>query len=91
MPAYVARQLHRVVGSGFLEVWGPITRVSSEKAAAIAKYTTILSDEAIAAADTDRGERMFTELCAVCHQMFGEGGLIGPDLRVPTARSSTTC
>ena len=80
VPAYVARQLHRVVGSGFLEVWGPITRVSSEKAAAIAKYTTILSDEAIATADTNRGERMFTELCAVCHQMFGEGGLIGPDL-----------
>jgi len=80
VPAYVARQLHRVVGSGFLEVWGPITRVSSEKAAAIAKYTTILSDEAIAAADTNRGEQMFTELCAVCHQMFGEGGLIGPDL-----------
>ena len=80
VPAYVARQLHRVVGSGFLEVWGPITRVSSEKAAAIAKYTTILSDEAIAAADTAHGEQMFTELCAVCHQMFGEGGLIGPDL-----------
>lgn len=80
VPAYVARQLHRVVGSGFLEVWGPITRVSSEKAAAIAKYTTILSDDAIAAADTAHGEQMFTELCAVCHQMFGEGGLIGPDL-----------
>lgn len=80
VPAYVARQLHRVVGSGFLEVWGPITRVSSEKAAAIAKYTTILSDEAVAAADTALGEQMFTELCAVCHQMFGEGGLIGPDL-----------
>ena len=80
VPAYVARQLHRVVGSGFLEVWGPITRVSSEKAAAIAKYTTILSDDAIATADTAHGEQMFTELCAVCHQMFGEGGLIGPDL-----------
>ena len=80
VPAYVARQINRVVGSGFLEVWGPITRVSSEKAAAIAKYTTILSDDAIAAADTAHGEQMFTELCAVCHQMFGEGGLIGPDL-----------
>ncbi len=80
VPAYVARQLHRVVGSGFLEVWGPITRVSSEKTAAIAKYTTILSDEAIAAADPAHGEQMFNELCGVCHQMFDEGGLIGPDL-----------
>ncbi len=80
VPAYVARQLHRVVGSGFLEVWGPITRVSSEKTAAIAKYTTILNNAAIAAADTAHGEQMFSELCGVCHQMFGEGGLIGPDL-----------
>ena len=80
VPAYVARQLHRVVGSGFLEVWGPITRVSSEKTAAIAKYTTMLNDEAIAAADPAHGEQMFSELCGVCHQMFGEGGMIGPDL-----------
>ena len=80
VPAYVARQLHRVVGSGFLEVWGPITRVSSEKTAAIAKYTTILSNDAIAGADPSHGEAMFNELCGVCHQMFGEGALIGPDL-----------
>ena len=80
VPAYVARQLHRVVGSGFLEVWGPITRVSSEKTAAIAKYTTILRNDAIAGADPSHGEAMFSELCGVCHQMFGEGALIGPDL-----------
>ncbi len=80
VPAYVARQLHRVVGSGFLEVWGPITRVSSEKAAAIARYTTLLDDEAIAAADTARGARLFDQVCGVCHRMFDEGGLIGPDL-----------
>ena len=80
VPAYVARQLHRVVGSGFLEVWGPITRVSSEKTAAIAKYTTILNDEAIASADSGHGEEMYSQLCGACHQMFGEGGLIGPDL-----------
>ncbi len=80
VPAYAARQLHRVVGSGFLEVWGPITRVSSEKTAAIARYTAMLGDDAIAAADTARGERMFDELCGACHRMFGEGGLIGPDL-----------
>ena len=80
IPAYVARQLHRVVGSGFLEVWGPITRVSSEKTAALAKYTTILNDTALAEADASHGEAMFNELCGVCHQMFGEGALIGPDL-----------
>ena len=80
VPAYAARQLHRVVGSGFLEVWGPITRVSSEKTAAIARYTTILNEEAIASADPGHGEEMYSVLCGACHQMFGEGGLIGPEL-----------
>ena len=80
VPAYVARQLHRVVGSGFLEVWGPITRVSSEKTAAIARYTTILNEEAIASADPGHGEELYSVLCGACHQMFGEGGLIGPEL-----------
>ena len=40
----------------------------------------MLNDEAIAAADPAHGEQMFSELCGVCHQMFGEGGMIGPDL-----------
>ncbi len=80
VPAYSARQLHRVVGSGFLEVWGPITQVSSEKAAALAKYTTLLSDEVIAAADAIHGREMFDALCGKCHQMYGEGGLVGPDI-----------
>lgn len=80
VPAYAARKMHRVVGSGFLEVWGPITALSSEKQATIAKFKTLLTPEVVAAADPVRGERMFDEACGICHQMYGEGGLLGPDL-----------
>ena len=80
IPAYTARQLHRVLGSGFLEIWGPITRISSEKSAALAKYSTLLTSGTLATADIGRGEKMFRELCGVCHQMYGEGGVVGPDI-----------
>jgi putative membrane-bound dehydrogenase-like protein len=80
VPAYAARQMRRVVGSGFLEVWGPLSKVSSEKAAAIASYKQLLSDEKIASADLGKGRESFGELCGKCHQLYGEGGILGPDI-----------
>ena len=80
VPAYAARQLHRVVGSGFLEIWGPIGQLSSEKAAAIAKYKALLTDEAITSTDARKGREMFDGLCGACHKMYGNGGILGPDI-----------
>ncbi|HZY79870.1 MAG TPA: PVC-type heme-binding CxxCH protein [Cyclobacteriaceae bacterium] len=74
-----ARQLLRVVGSGFIEVWGPIEEVPSD-AAAFAKYKKILSTEALAKANVQKGKMLFQQTCGSCHKMFGEGGVIGPDL-----------
>ena len=36
VPAYVARLLRRVVGNGFVEVWGPIDELSADKEALLA-------------------------------------------------------
>lgn len=38
VPAYVARQLRRVVGSGFVETWGPIEELPAGQNAAYNKY-----------------------------------------------------
>ncbi len=38
VPAYVARQLRRVVGNGFVEVWGPIDALSADRQATFQKY-----------------------------------------------------
>ena len=79
VPAYVARQLLRVVGSGFVEVWGPIEQEPSlEKA--YTKYQRLLTDKAVAGADAIKGELVFQRTCGSCHKMFGKGGDIGPDL-----------
>ena len=80
VPAYVARQLRRVVGSGFVEIWGPVDALPADTARAIEKYRTLLTAEAIADADPLRGHRVFQTTCAACHRLYGEGGAVGPDI-----------
>ncbi|MCS1409867.1 MAG: hypothetical protein M2R45_03053 [Verrucomicrobia subdivision 3 bacterium] len=80
VPAYIARQLRRVVGNDFVEVWGPIEHLTAEKQAAYAKYRTLLSDAAITQADASQGRAIFNQTCGVCHKMYEDGGMIGPDI-----------
>ena len=80
IPAYTARQLRRVLGSGFLEVWGPLQKETSENMAAMAKYKNMLTNENISTADAGKGRYIFEGLCGACHVMYGEGGILGPEL-----------
>ncbi|MEX2234208.1 MAG: c-type cytochrome, partial [Cyclobacteriaceae bacterium] len=80
VPVYVARQLRRVVGSGFVETWGPIDELPSSENAAYNKYQRLLTTDALAKASPQRGKLLFQRTCGSCHKMFGEGGIIGPDL-----------
>jgi putative membrane-bound dehydrogenase-like protein len=80
VPVYVARQLRRVVGSGFVETWGPIDELPAGENAAYNKYQRLLTAEAIAEANPQKGRLLFQRACGACHTMFGEGGVLGPDL-----------
>jgi putative heme-binding domain-containing protein len=80
VPAYVARLLRRMVGSGFVDVWGPIDELSADKEAAFTRYRELLSEENLNKADPVNGRQVFTKTCLACHTMYGEGGLIGPEL-----------
>ena len=80
VPVYVARQLRRVVGSGFVETWGPIDELPASENAAYNKYQRLLTNEALAKASPQRGKVLFQRTCGSCHTMFGEGAKIGPDL-----------
>jgi putative heme-binding domain-containing protein len=71
--------LLRVVGSGFIEAWGPIEQVPSDEAAYV-KYRNILSAKAVASGNVIKGKMLFEQSCGSCHKMFGKGGEIGPDL-----------
>ncbi len=80
VPVYVARQLRRVVGSGFVETWGPIDELPAKENIAYEKYQRMLTDAALSKADPKKGKMVFHRTCGSCHTMFGEGGAIGPDL-----------
>ncbi len=80
VPAYVARQLRRVVGNGFVEIWGPIDELSGNLEVNYNKYRSLLTASAIAAADHKNGRVVFDRVCGACHKMYGEGGEIGPDI-----------
>ncbi|MGQ0633277.1 MAG: PVC-type heme-binding CxxCH protein [Planctomycetaceae bacterium] len=80
VPAYVARLLHRVVGHSFIDVWGPLETFSADKEALFSKYRGLLTSAALSQADAGRGRLVFQRTCAACHKMYGEGGVIGPDI-----------
>lgn len=77
--ANAARQLRRVVGSGFVEIWGPIDEVPAD-AKAYSKYKDLLTDKVMVSANLKKGGLLFKNTCGSCHKLYGEGGIIGPDL-----------
>jgi putative membrane-bound dehydrogenase-like protein len=79
VPAYVARQLLRVVGAGFTDVWGPVERPATEEQAHT-RYRALLNDRALGAADLRSGRGVFQRTCGACHKLYGEGGTLGPDI-----------
>jgi putative heme-binding domain-containing protein len=80
IPAYVARLLRRVVGNGFVEVWGAIDELSADKEAIFSKYRTLLTSESLAKANPAHGRVLFNRTCSACHKLYGHGGNIGPDI-----------
>jgi len=50
------------------------------KSAEIARLRTLLSPEYLANASETAGRRVFERACENCHQLYGEGGTLGPDL-----------
>lgn len=80
VPAYVARSLRRVVGNGFVEVWGALDELTADKEAQFARYRQLLSSDSLSSADQSHGRQIFNRTCAACHKMYGHGGVIGPDI-----------
>ena len=80
IPAYTARTLRRVVGNGFVEVWGAIDGLSTDKEQQFAKYRQLLTADALDNSDPSHGRDLFKRTCNACHKLYGEGGAIGPDI-----------
>ena len=81
VPVDVARQLQRVVGVGFVDVWGrPIGDELTANEIAYEEYRQLLTESAIEQGDVNRGRVIFQQVCGACHKMYDEGGEIGPAL-----------
>lgn len=59
--------------------WGKVGPTPpGEKRARIAYLNLVLNRQGLG--DVTAGKQVFAKQCAACHQLFGEGGKVGPDL-----------
>jgi putative membrane-bound dehydrogenase-like protein len=79
VPAHIVRQLRRVVGPAFTDVWGPVEQSIVEERT-YSHYRALLSESSVSGASVQNGKAVFERTCASCHKLYGEGGSIGPDI-----------
>lgn len=60
--------------------WGMVNESSEEKEATIAGLRASLTTDVLQQADLSAGAALFKKTCASCHKLYGDGGVIGPDL-----------
>ncbi len=62
------------------EAWGEQRESSEDKKKLIADLKARFTKEALEKADVSAGRLVFTNVCAACHTLYGQGNHIGPDL-----------
>ncbi|MFP6901617.1 MAG: hypothetical protein VCA36_11785 [Opitutales bacterium] len=62
------------------ELWGEIRPTAVNKKPLFSKYRKLLTPKNLKKANLSNGRLVYTRTCAACHKMYGEGGLIAPDL-----------
>jgi putative membrane-bound dehydrogenase-like protein len=64
------------------ELWGEVNVSGDDPAAAALdkKLRNFITRETLQAADMSAGRLIYSQRCASCHQLYGVGGQIGPDL-----------
>ncbi len=62
------------------EVWGAVRASSADARASIERLKKELVPERLNAGDLVTGRKLYNQICAGCHVMYGEGGKVGPDL-----------
>ncbi len=83
--AFVARQMRAYdkpdITGAVESHWGAVASGQGDgKAKEIEKYLKKLGPKVLAGADLRNGRQLFQGTCYACHQLFGEGMKIGPDL-----------
>ncbi len=84
LTAFTARQIvnlkDETLTKRIAKLWGELKSSSAEKKKQMAAFRKKLTPESIKKSDPKAGRGHFQKLCASCHQLFGEGGEVGPEL-----------
>ncbi len=84
IPSHLARQVANlkdpVLTSRWEKAWGSIQPVKADKKLLLAKWKENLTPESLGKGDAIKGKSLFARSCSACHQLFGEGGNLGPNL-----------
>ncbi len=84
LTAFHARQIYNfnndLLNHQLTEVWGEVRTSDADKKQLVDRYRTLLNPDRLKAADPSRGRQLFSQVCAVCHKLYGQGAAIGPDL-----------
>lgn len=82
--AFHARQIRdfkdEALTKKLTEAWGELRESATDKKELIEKIKKQLDAPTLAKANLSQGRVLFTAICGACHQMYGQGGKIGPDL-----------
>ncbi|HLJ92431.1 MAG TPA: PVC-type heme-binding CxxCH protein [Gemmataceae bacterium] len=82
--AFTVRQMQalrdKAVNEQITKLWGAVRPASADKREQMAKYKALLTSQYLMQANRARGRLIFQQTCASCHTLFGQGGLVGPEL-----------
>jgi putative heme-binding domain-containing protein len=62
------------------KAWGRAVSKSAAAEQEIARYRALLTPAFLGQADKSRGRAIFARTCQACHSLFGQGGILGPDI-----------
>jgi putative membrane-bound dehydrogenase-like protein len=62
------------------QVVGVVNATKADFAKSKAKYVELLGSKAMKKADLAAGKALFQQSCGLCHQLFGDGNAVGPNL-----------
>lgn len=84
LPADLVRQLRNYqqadLNSALDQHWGAARESSADKKAEMERYRKLLTAANSPNADLRKGRAVFAKTCGQCHQLYGVGGKVGPDI-----------
>lgn len=84
LPADLVRQLRNYqqadLNAALDKHWGAARESSADKKAEMERYRKLLTSANVPKPDLAKGRAVFAKTCGQCHQLYGVGGKVGPDI-----------